>query len=173
MVRFTGTILQFADKGEKTGWSYIAIPGNIARKLKPGNKKSFRVKGKLDQYPIHGIALLPMGDGNFIMALNANIRKAIKKGKGATLNVCLEVDDKAPKPPQVLMRCLKDSPVAMAFFKSLPNSHQNYFGVWIKNAKTEETQARRIARAIIALEKKAHFGLMMQSIKEEKELRFK
>jgi len=173
MVRFSSTILKFADKGEKTGWNYIPISGNIAGKLKPGNKKSFRVKGKLDQHPIQGIALLPMGDGNFIMALNADIRRAIKKGKGASILVSLEVDDKVIRPPMALMECLKDSPVALAFFKSLPYSHQNYFGTWIKSAKTKETQSRRIAKAIMALEKKAHFGQMMQSVKAEKEQGFK
>ena len=169
MIRFTGSILQFGEKGEKTGWSYIAIPGTIAGKLKPDNKKSFRVKGKLDGYAIRGLALLPMGEGNFILVLNAKIRKEIGKGRGATLSVCLELDNRVPKPPAELMECLKDSPQALAFFKTLPMSHQNYFGKWISDAKTEATQAKRIASTIMALEKKAHFGQMMQMIKKEKE----
>jgi hypothetical protein len=49
--------------------------------LRPGNKKSFRVKGKIDAHPIRGIALLPMGGGRFIMALNAEMRKEMEKGK--------------------------------------------------------------------------------------------
>jgi len=63
MVQFTAVILQFAEQGEKTGWSYVAIPAEIAGKLKPGHKKSFRVKGKLDNYPIRQQALIPMGGG--------------------------------------------------------------------------------------------------------------
>ena len=48
MVSYSTTILKFDEQGEKTGWTYIVIPSAIAQKLKPGNKKSFRVKGKLD-----------------------------------------------------------------------------------------------------------------------------
>jgi len=63
MIDFTTTILQFGQQGEKTGWHYIEIPADIAQQLKPGNKKSFRVKGKLDHFSFSGVALLPMGGG--------------------------------------------------------------------------------------------------------------
>lgn len=43
-VQFIATIHRFESKGEKTGWTYIEIPVDIAQQLKPGNKKSFRVK---------------------------------------------------------------------------------------------------------------------------------
>src|ERR1700751_3497305 len=87
MVKFSATILKFNEQGEKTGWSYIEIKQAVAHKLKPDNKKSFRVKGKLDEHPIKSVALVPMGGGDFIMAINATMRKAIGKQKGATLKV--------------------------------------------------------------------------------------
>ena len=81
MIEFTTTIKQFDKQGEKTGWTYIDIPSDIAEKLMPGNRKGFRVKGKLDSFPFKGVALLPMGGGNFILTLNADIRKGIRKKK--------------------------------------------------------------------------------------------
>ena len=78
MVQFSAVLKKFKDKGEKTGWTYIDVPGKITEMLKPGNKKSFRVKGKLDNHSINGVALLPMGGGEFIMAINAEMRKAIE-----------------------------------------------------------------------------------------------
>src|ERR1700754_4241620 len=93
MVKYTTTILRFEKQGEKTGWTYIEVPADIAGQLKPDQKQSFRVKGKLDKYAIAAIALLPMGDGKFIMALNAEIRKGIAKRAGAKLEVQLTVDD--------------------------------------------------------------------------------
>jgi hypothetical protein len=54
----------------------------VAGKLMPGNKKSFRVKGKLDDQAIEKMALMPMGEGDFIMALKASIRKTLRKQKG-------------------------------------------------------------------------------------------
>jgi hypothetical protein len=163
MIQFTTRILQFAEQGEKTGWTYIVVTAVQAGKLIPNNKRSFRVKGKLDDHPIKGVALLPMGEGDFIMALNATIRKAIRKGKGATLKVQLEVDKTRIEPPADLLECLADEPNAMAYFKQMPKSHQNYFGNWVRSAKTDETRARRIARVVTAMAKKQTYGEMLRS----------
>ncbi len=77
MIEFKVVIEKFSKQGEKTGWTYIEVSAEIAQKLKPGNKKTFRVKGYLDDFYFEGIALLPMGGGNFIMPLNASHRKKI------------------------------------------------------------------------------------------------
>ena len=87
MLQFNTILKQFNEQGEKTGWTYIEIPAKIAQQLKPGNKKSFRVKGRLDNYEIKGVALMPMGEGDFIMAVNATMRKGIGKRKGDKLKV--------------------------------------------------------------------------------------
>ena len=87
MVQFTATIKQFDKQGEKTGWTYIPVSAKQADKINPGIKTSFRVKGLLDNYGIEKVALLPMGDGSFIMPLNASMRKGIKKQKGAKVQV--------------------------------------------------------------------------------------
>jgi len=136
--------------------------------LKPGNKKSFRVKGKLDDHPIRRVALLPMGEGDFILALNATMRKAIRKNKGAMLKVQLEVDNAKIEPPSDLLECLADEPSAMEYFKSLPKSHQNYFGNWVRSAKTDATRAKRIARVVMAMVKKQNYGEMIRSGQQDK-----
>ncbi len=79
MVCFSTIIKKFEEKGEKTGWTYIDIQAGIAQQLIPNNKKAFRVKGKLDEYIFEGISLVPMGGGDFIMPINATIRKNIRK----------------------------------------------------------------------------------------------
>ena len=89
MVRFTTTIEKFGSKGEKTGWYYISIPQKLAELLKPGCKKSFRVKGKLDQTKIEKVSLSPMGEGDFIMAINSSMRKALGKTLGSEVSVIL------------------------------------------------------------------------------------
>ncbi len=165
MVRYSTTILKFRDKGEKSGWTYIEIPADVAQKLKPKNKRSFRVKGLLDAFAIKATALLPMGDGAFILPLNATLRRGIKKKEGAMLKVQLEED----KSPQLLdadlMECLNDEPKALAFFNKLNNSHRNYFSKWICTAKTEDTKARRIAEAVNALSKGMGFPEMLRARK--------
>ena len=59
MLTFNTTILQFAQQGEKTGWTYIVVPAAIASKLNPGVKKSYRIKGKLDDFKVEKLALIP------------------------------------------------------------------------------------------------------------------
>ena len=57
MIKFITTILKFDKQGEKTGWTYIEIPAILAEQLLPGSKKSFRVKGKLDEHTIQQVRL--------------------------------------------------------------------------------------------------------------------
>jgi hypothetical protein len=156
--------------GEKTGWTYIIIPANIAQQLIPGNKKAFRGKGFLDRYEIEGVALLPIGGGDFMMPLNATMRKGIKKHKGATLAVKLEVDTNPVKPPADFVECLKDDPPAFEYYYSLTKGNQNYFSKWIESAKTEQTKTKRIAQAVTALSKRQNFGEMLRNLKNERKI---
>jgi hypothetical protein len=167
MIDYTTVILRFEKKGEKTGWTYIEVPADVAAKLKPGNKRSFRVKGKLDEYLIKGIALLPMGKGNFIMPLNAAMRKGIGKKSGAMLRVLLQEDKTPTKINAELIECLTDDPDAIKFFKSLTASHQNYFSKWIESAKTDATKTKRIAQTVTAMSRKQGFPEMLRSLKNK------
>ncbi|MFO0006965.1 MAG: DUF1905 domain-containing protein, partial [bacterium] len=90
---FSTTIQRFDKKGEKTGWQYIAISSAQAKKL-TGSKVSFRVKGRLDAFAIQKTALLPMGDGHFILPINSTLRKAIGKKHGDKITLNLELDER-------------------------------------------------------------------------------
>ncbi|HEY4935409.1 MAG TPA: YdeI/OmpD-associated family protein [Puia sp.] len=162
MVQFTAVIQQFAEQGEKTGWSYITIPSDISEQIKPRFKKSFRVKGKLDAHSIAQQALLPMGNGAFILPLKASLRKAIHKNKGAMLKVSLEEDKKPLAVAAELLECLSDSPKAEKKFNALPCSHQMYYSKWIETAKTIETRAKRIGLTILSMEKNMTFAEMLR-----------
>ena len=168
MVQFTATIKRFDKQAEKTGWTFIEIPVEIAQKINPGVKKEYRVKGQIDDYLIEMKAIMPIGGGDFILPLNAEMCKGIKKQKGATVKVKLQVDTNQIKPPAELMECLQDEPEALAYFNSLTKGHQNYFTNWINSTKTEPTKAKRIAATINALEKHFDFGQMLRSMKKEK-----
>lgn len=166
MVKFNCVIEKFAKQGEKTGWTYIKVPAKIALQLKPGNKKSFRVKGKLDEHEFSGMALLPMGDGDFIMALNANVRRTIRKIKGDKLTVQLQEDTKPILPQPELVECLADEPGSLEFFTKLPPSHRTYFIKWIDSAKSDPTRTKRIAMVVTAMAKKQDFGEMLRSARK-------
>ncbi len=168
MVEFTTIILQFADQGEKTGWTYIEVPADTAEQLNPGNKKSFRVRGMLDGFAVAGMALMPMGGGNFIMALKAEVRKGIRKSAGAILQAKLEIDtDYKVEIPAELQECFDFEPDALEFFNSLPKSHREYFLKWINDAKTSETRAKRIVNTVNAMLRKWGYNIMMREMRKE------
>ncbi|MBL0183269.1 MAG: DUF1905 domain-containing protein [Chitinophagaceae bacterium] len=170
MLSFSATILKFGQQGEKTGWTYIVVPAKVAKKLNPGVKKSYRVKGKLDDLKIEKTALIPMGEGDFIIPINAAIRKATGKRLGATLNVQLEIDKSPILPPNELIECLKDEPEAFKYFNSLPQSHRNYFTKWIESAKTEPTKTKRIALVVKTMLRKMDFGAMLREERDERKM---
>ena len=168
MIKFSTTILKFDQQGEKTGWTYITVPSKIAQQLKPNNKKSFRVKGLLDDFKIEKVALIPMGEGDFIMAINAGMRKGILKQKGATLKVQLAIDNAPIMPPSELLECMADEPEALQYFNALPQGHRNYFTKWIDSAKTDTTKAKRIALVIKTMVRKMDFGAMLREERDER-----
>ena len=168
MLEFTSPIKRFKAQAEKTGWTYIDVPANLASQLVNGNKKGFRVKGFLDNCKLEGLSLLPMGGGNFILTLNASIRKKIRKNIGADLNVKIEVDNKPITAPKELLECLADEPKAMKRYKELPKSHQNYFTQWIKQAKTEPTKSKRIAASVNALAAGLGFVEAIRSLRKDR-----
>lgn len=168
MIEFTTTIQRFDKKGEKTGWQYIEISAAQAKKLKD-SKVSFRVKGKLDSVAIQKTAILPMGDGHFILPVNATHRKALGKKHGDKLKIQLELDERKLPLSAVLMTCLQEDPEALKFFKSLPPSHQSYYSKWIESAKTSATKAKRIVISMNGFSKKQTYSEMMRAYKASNE----
>lgn len=162
MISFKVTLEKFAEQGEKTGWTFIEVPGEIVQQIKPNNKQTFRVKGKLDELGITAVALMPRGDGSFIMPINAAMRKAIRKQKGDSLIAQLEEDKNGYVLNEELIACLQDEPKAYSFFKTLSGSHQNYFSKWIDSAKTIETKSNRIALSINALARNMGYPEMIR-----------
>lgn len=168
MIRYKTTIYKFGEMGEKTGWTYIEIPADLAEKLNPGVRTSYRVKGKFDQYAFKGMAMIPMGGGKFIIPLKADVRKAMGKNKGAVLSVQMELDKEGYELNPDFMACLHDEPAAEKFFATLPGSHQRYFSRWIESAKTEPTRVKRIAMAVSSLARKWGYAEMIRAQKENR-----
>ena len=163
MIQYSTPILKFDKQGEKTGWTYIVVPIDVLKHINPGVKKSFRVKGKLDSFSFTGISLLPMGEGEFILPLKADVRKAIGKKNGALLEVQIEFDKSEYLINAEFLSCLEDEPEALKIFNSLPRSHQRYYSKWIESAKTQETKAKRIVVAVTSFIKKQTFAEMLRA----------
>lgn len=165
MISFTSLIEKFSEQGEKTGWTFATVPEEIAQKIKPGYRKSFRVKGKIDSHTVRQVALIPMGEGNYIIPLNAAMRKAIGKRRGEQVILKLEADDSDFDFNADLIACLEDDELAKENFDKLSGSEQRYFSKWVDGAKTSPTRVKRIAQTIAAMHSGFHYGQMIRSLK--------
>lgn len=167
MVELKTVLQKFGSQGEKSGWTYVEIPAKVAAKIKPGTKKSFRIKGKINGLAFKG-ALMPMGGGDFIFAVKSEIRKKIKKFSGDEVVMSIEEDKAPPKLNKDLLACLAEDEMAKAAFSKFPPSHKAYFSKWVDEAKTENTRAKRIAMSLQALSRGMDFGQMLREARDTK-----
>ena len=167
MFSFKAIIQKFASKGEKTGWTYIDIPKDIILKLKLKTKKEFRTKGIIDDVKFERLASYPIGEGNFIIAINSDLRKKLGKKEGAIISVKFELDKAEASQSHELLDCLREDQEACEQFLSQPKSHQNYFHNYINSAKTTATKAGRIVQTINAMHKKQNYGEMIRSLNKK------
>lgn len=168
MLSFGSIIQKFANKGEKTGWTYVDVPPDILLKLKRKDKKEFRIKGVIDDVKFERLATYPIGDGNFIIAINAELRNKLGKKEGAMVSLKIELDKSEALQSQELIEALEEDKIAKKQFDSLLLSQRNYFHRYVYTAKGMDTKAGRIVNIINAMYKKQNFGEMIRSLKKEK-----
>ena len=135
MVRLELILDKYGEMGEKTGWTYVKIRTLIANQLKPNTKKSFRIKGFIDNLPFNQLALIPIGERDFILPINGTIRKQISKEAGDKVLLKIEEDDSEFEFSADFLACIGDDPQANEFFKTLSPWHQRYFSKWIESTK--------------------------------------
>jgi hypothetical protein len=165
MIQFKTILDKFGEKGEKSGWTYFNVPAHIAQELNPGVKVGYRVKGKIDNFPIKMVAMLPMGEGDFIIPFNEKFKKGTAKKEGATIDVTLEIDTDEFQLSEDLLACLEDDPKAIAKFEKMPKSHQRYYSKWVEEAKTFETKSKRITQCVFGLANGMDYGQMIRHFK--------
>jgi hypothetical protein len=168
MPQFKSIIQKFKDKGEKTGWRYVDIPPDILTKLKLKSKKIFRIKGVIDDVKFDRLACYPIGEGNFIIALDGQLRKKLGKDEGAIVSLNFDLDTAEALQSPELIACLEEDKIAKKQFNSLLLSHRNYFHRYVYTAKGAATKAGRIVNVINAMYKKQDFGEMIRSLKKDR-----
>jgi Uncharacterized protein conserved in bacteria len=130
----------------KGGWTYATIP-----EIPPSKHAPFgwvKVWGSIDGYEIRKYNLQPLGDNTLLLAVKAEIRKAIKKQAGDYVHIILYPDNDPLEVPEELLLCLQEEPEALKFFNSLSENEQHNYVKWIFSAKTDQTKINRIAKTL-------------------------
>ncbi len=92
-------------------------------------------------------------DGRFVLGLSAENRAAAGVAAGDDVDVEIELDT-APREVEIpadFASALDAEPAARRTFDGLSNSNKGYHVLQVTGAKTAETRARRIAKAVATL----------------------
>ena len=138
---------RFSGKG---GWTYIALP-----EIPKDKEAAFglvKVKGKIDDYEISDVTLMSF-TGILIMAVKAEIRKAIGKEEGDYVHLTLYKDTGVFQIPDDFKEILTEEGV-LEIFKNYKKWEQRMCIKWIFSAKREETVKERITKTIFKLKRR-------------------
>jgi hypothetical protein len=126
-----------------------AIAVDEARATSLGATHMSRVAGTLNGHPFRS-NVVKMGGAFFLGVHKANV-DALGLEPGDTVAVLMSLDTEPrgdDTPPAILSKALREDPVAAVTWKNLAPSHRREYVGYIKEAKKDETRARRVKRTI-------------------------
>lgn len=148
LVNRTYLLEKFPGKG---GWTYALIP-----EIKPDPHAWFgwiSVKGTIDDIDLPRCKLMPKGDGQLFLPVNAAMRKKLKKQAGDSVQIVLYTADEPPVLPQEIRDCFDfEPPEVLKRFQTLSSDHQHALLKPVYNAKHSDTKAKRIREMMDSLQ---------------------
>lgn len=111
------------------------------------SKKPIRVNVLLEEIP-YSMSLLPSGKGGHWLHVRKEIRTAIGKEEGDSIQVLLEKDNspKTVKIPEYLQWLLDNDPIMTKHYKRLPFSAKKFWVEYIEQAKNDDSKVNRVNR---------------------------
>jgi hypothetical protein len=124
----------------------IEVPPEVVEELGAGKKPPVRVTIADHSYRS---TIAARGD-RFLVGVSAENRAAAGVSAGDELDVEIELDTepREVEVPPALAEAFADEPDARRFFDTLTPSQKQWYVLPIRDAKAEETRARRVTKAI-------------------------
>lgn len=134
-------------KTEKVDSGFIEFPFDVITEF--GKKGQVKVKAYFDGFEYRG-SLVKMGHPCHIIGLNKEVRAAINKNVGDTVDVVIveDKDERTVEIPADLNMAFEGSPEAKAMFEKLSFTHRKEYVAWITSAKKQETRDARILKCV-------------------------
>lgn len=134
--------------------TYVEIPEIPMAKAPFGMLK---VRGKIDDHEFSNVHLMPLGNGNLVLAVKAELKKKLKKEAPDTVHVTIYADDTPLIVPEDLLLCMEDEAGLAEKFQSYANGQKKAFVDWINSAKTQQARIDRIAKTIVMVQRGEKF----------------
>ncbi len=126
--------------------AYFIVPFNVPKVF--GTKAQVKVRGTIDGYPYRG-SIANMGEGH-CMGVKKEIRQAIGKTAGDTVEVVMEIDTepRIVAVPEDFQQAMDNNPTVKEIFDKFSYTHKKEYVEWIEGAKRQETRESRINKAV-------------------------
>jgi hypothetical protein len=131
-------------KGPQKG-VYAEFPFDSAKEF--GTRRPVRVKVEFNGNP-YFMSLLPNGKGGHWLHVRKEIRVAIGKEEGDSINVTIEIDNspKIVEVPEYLQWLFDDDSTIAKYFEKLPFSAKKFWIGYIEEPKNDDIKVQRINR---------------------------
>jgi hypothetical protein len=133
--------------GPGGSWTRMEIPFDTEAAF--GSRARIPVRGTMNGFAFR-TSILPNGDGTHHMMLNKALLAGAKVTPGGRVEVVLEKDEESREvaaPADLLMALGKSAAAKKTWTAKTPTFRKEYI-LWIEDAKTAETRARRIAATV-------------------------
>ncbi len=129
--------------------AFVSFPFDVQKLF--GTRGIVKVKATFDGHPYRGI-LSNMGQSHHVILVRKDVREAIGKRVGETVEVTIQMDteERIVEIPDDLEKLLARNKSARTFFLSLSYTNRKEYVQWITSAKRSETRQNRL---LLTLEK--------------------
>ncbi|MEM8649894.1 MAG: YdeI/OmpD-associated family protein [Pseudomonadota bacterium] len=156
--------LQGVGKKKVLTYKVLFMPPHFEQELPFDIYPRLRVEGEIADVPVRG-AWIPVGDGRRYFIVSPEVKKQTGLDVGDTVEMRFRIDDQDHVDiPRSLQGALDDDEATNANWESLTAGKKRMFTFHVASAKTERTEARRVAEAMEAIGR----GITLRDLQNER-----